>query len=193
MKFAKGPIAVIAILSATLACNNPATDNSNTQGSGGSEQKKAASFQPYKDPKQRFEVQDVAVSSDHIDAEDTIKKLPARFKPSGPARSKTVVLELMLASEKDDMSEIKSSEFSLVYQADGKSNEAPCAGLSMGDSTMWGLAEKGETSMFVRAKPTQKQKLLFLLPGDVGEASLQHNQPGGESVIIKQAITLGKS
>lgn len=190
----KGLVAAIAIIATTLACNKPATDSLNTPSSGGAEQKKGdSSFHPYKDPKKRFDIQDVVLSSDQIEAKGTIEKLPNKLKPSDPARSKAVVLELKLASEKDDLSEIRSSEFSLVYKADGKDERAPCVGLSMGDSDMWGLAESGETSVFVRAKPTQKQKLLFLLPSDVREASLQHNQSSGESAIIKEAIPLGKS
>ena len=194
MTSAKCVVAAIAILSTTLACSKPAADSLNTPSSGGAEHKKGdASFHPYRDPKMRFDIQDVVLSSDRIEPKGTIEKLPNKLKPSDPARSKAVVLELKLVSEKDDLSEIKSSEFSLVYQADGKDNKVPCVGLSMGDSDMWGLAESRETSVFVRAKPTQRQKLLFLLPSDVREASLQHNQSSGESAIIKEAIQLGKS
>jgi hypothetical protein len=191
MHNAKLLILILATL--MLACSKPA-DTLNTQSSRGAEQKKAgASFHTYKDPKKRFDIQDVVFSADRIEATGTIEKLPNKLKPSDPARSKAVVLELKLVSEKDDLSEIKSSEFSLVYQADGKDNRVPCVGLSMGDSDMWGLAENGETSVFVRAKPAQKQKLLFLLPSDVREAALQHNQSSGEPAIIKEAIPLGKS
>ena len=151
----------------------------------------ADSFLPYKDPRQRFEIQSVVLATGPVDTKSTVEKLPDNLRPSDPATSKTVVLELTLASDRDELQEIKGSEFLLWYQSGGKSGDAPCVGLSMGDSEMWGLADnKGDASVFVRAKPSQKQKLLFVIPRGVGEASLQHRLADGGLAVIKKGVSL---
>jgi hypothetical protein len=174
----------------TTACSKTDSVTTSREPPGGSGQKNASPFQPYKDPKQRFEIREVAVATEPVDAKSTIEKLPNKLRPSDPANSRTVVLVLTLASENDNLNEIKSSEFSLVYGFNGRESESQCVGLSMGDSDMWGLAETGETSMFVKAKPPQKQKLLFLLPSGVTEATLRHQGAGG-AANVKQNIPLG--
>lgn len=189
MRYVRTKASILAALLAVVGCNKPESKVGSE--SAGGPRNAVDAFRPYQDPKQRFEIQDVAVATEHVDAKSTIEKLPSKLRPTDPAKSKTVVLVLTLASKKDDLNEIKSSEFSLLYELDGKESEALCVGLSMGDSDMWGLGEKGETAVFVRAKPPQKQKLLFLLPGAVNEASLQHHQPGGLAVTIRQGIKFG--
>lgn len=188
MRYVRTKASILAALLAVVACNKPESKVGSE--SAGGPRNAVDSFRPYQDPKQRFEIQDVAVATEHVDAKSTIEKLPSKLRPADPAKSKTVVLVLTLASKKDDLNEIKSSEFSLLYELDGKESEALCVGLSMGDSDMWGLAEKGETAVFVRAKPPQKQKLLFLLPSSVNEAALRHREPSGASANVKQGISL---
>jgi len=185
MRYVRTKASILAALLAVVACNKPESKVGSE--SAGGPRNAVDSFRPYQDPKQRFEIQDVAVATEHVDAKSTIEKLPSKLRPADPAKSKTVVLVLTLASKKDDLNEIKSSEFSLLYELDGKESEALCVGLSMGDSDMWGL---GETSVFVRAKPPQKQKLLFLLPSSVNEAALRHREPSGASANVKQGISL---
>jgi len=173
------------ILLAMFGCSRLASSN---EPAGSLGQKAANSFKPYKDPKQRFEIQDVAVIKDYVDAKSTIEKLPAKLRPSDPEHSKTVVIQLLLASEKADLNEMKSSEFPLRYQLGGKEIDVLCVGFSMGGSDMWGLAEKEDHSIFVRAKPPQKQKLLFLVPSAVNEGSLLHNLPGESTATITSGI-----
>lgn len=139
----------------------------------------------------RYEIVSATLVTDEpIEAKSIIEKLPNRLRPADTSSIKSVIFRIKITSASPELLEIKSSEFALSYKADGKENTAPCVGLSFGD--YWGIAEKGEDSVFVRANPSAEEKLLFLLPANMNEATLLYKPPSGESVVVKQFRSLSK-
>ena len=185
-------VALALAVAATQGCSRTAreTDESEKSPAGAPTQKPSGFLMEYQIRELRIKN---AKLGEEVQAkpEDTARNTPEKLRPANPSSMRHAVIAVTFGSDKTGDQKVYGSDFALTYETGGGKQSAPCLGLGLkfdkGDLWIYGGKNESGTSMplsFDKPDETKDRLLLFLVPKDVQEYTLEVTPPGLSPVTV---------